>query len=342
MTVPTVQRFSLRALGKRIIHQPGARDSHGAGRALRARRFLAEIPSEHRNAAIVDLAAFYLDRLEEEERQERVARAPREPGGCAGKWTSGGGRPVHIQVPHPGKATAAGENPASPGAWVLDIPSASLRPESAPAGVMETPIPQSPEPEREPEPAPAVPQPVRCEHTGLLENACGHCHPPAEVVEAPTIRSLAREIWAELGGCDRERLGSELARRSGIDPSDEGLRTFCVRFMSEQRPALVPVAEEQNNAARRIRSWKVQALRTRWPELAGHIRTASGDKPIGKCTPAELEWNASTLLRQASDLQSKAGRTQSLAADCRTHGAELVEDLPDDVLGKYFTRGEVA
>jgi hypothetical protein len=160
-----------------------------------------------------------------------------------------------------------------------------------------------------------------------------------------SLRSLCREVWEELGGCDYHVLAEKVARR--IDRADqeraldEALAEYCRQFTVGLRPTLrkvKPGAGRRNSA----RSSKVQAIRQTWPQLKAHIFTKDGQKALGKCTVADLIFHADLLERQSRQLQAKAGRERQLAALLQAHKVDRVENLPDEVLAEYFSGDEAA
>jgi hypothetical protein len=151
-------------------------------------------------------------------------------------------------------------------------------------------------------------------------------------VSSFNLQALARQIWDELGGCDYHVLAKELDNRISRADADavlaEVLIPWARTFAAVQRPAL------QHNPGR---SPKVEAIRRAWPELRAFIFTQSGQKALRECTSGDLIFHAGLLERKAASLTTKADRYQQLAAALDNYQAQRVADLPDDVLGRFFT-----
>jgi len=158
-----------------------------------------------------------------------------------------------------------------------------------------------------------------------------------------SLRTLHREVWDELGGCDYHILAKEVERR--IDAQDsaaalsEALTEYARMFAMGQRS---PLGKQKAGAGQRnsARSWKVQGTRQMWPELKAHIFTRDGQKALGKCTAADLIFHAELLEKQSRQLIRKASRERELAAALKAHKVGRVENLPDEVLAEFFSGKE--
>lgn len=155
-----------------------------------------------------------------------------------------------------------------------------------------------------------------------------------------SLRTLARDVWDDMGGADYHALAKEIARR--IRPADrdealhEALVQYARQFAKDQRPAarsLPAAGAGQKNSAR---SWKVKGVRHAWPQLRARIFTEDGQKPLGECTVADLIFHADLLERQAEQNQRKAAFERDIAAALKKHRKTRVRDLPDAVLAQFF------
>jgi len=154
-----------------------------------------------------------------------------------------------------------------------------------------------------------------------------------------SLRALAHEAWNDLGGCDYHILAKEIHRRIAAKDRDAALDEALVVFAREFASNLSPAMHKTTGAGQRnsARSAKVSGIRRTWPQLRAHIFTRDGQKAIGKCTAADLVFHAELLEKKAGELTTRAGRERELAALLGAHKVKLVEQLPDDVLGEFFT-----
>jgi hypothetical protein len=158
-----------------------------------------------------------------------------------------------------------------------------------------------------------------------------------------SLRSLCREVWDELGGCDCHILAKEVQRRIATADRDAALSDALVEFSRVfalgQRPTL---SKQKSGAGQKnsARSWKVQGTRQMWPQLKAHIFTRDGQKALGKCTAADLIFHAELLEKQSRQIVRKASRERELAAALKAHKVDRVENLPDEVLAEVFAGEE--
>jgi hypothetical protein len=160
-----------------------------------------------------------------------------------------------------------------------------------------------------------------------------------------SLRTLCRQVWEELGGCDYHILAKEVHRRIKAAERDAALGEALVEysrvFALGQRPTLgkQKAGAGQKNSAR---SAKVQGIRQTWPQLRAYIFTRDGQKAVGKCTAADLIFHAELLEKQARQLTRKASRWRDLGAALKAHKVDRVENLPNEVLAEFFDGEENA
>lgn len=155
-----------------------------------------------------------------------------------------------------------------------------------------------------------------------------------------SLRSLARQVWAELDGADAHVLAKEIARR--VPRADreaalgEALTEYARAFVTNQRPSgyAAPGSAGQRNSGR---SSKVAGIRRAWPQLRATYLTGDGQKPLGDCSKADVVFIAEHLDRKAAECTAKSAWMHDVATALAKHKAMRVRDLPDDVLAGFLT-----
>jgi hypothetical protein len=159
-----------------------------------------------------------------------------------------------------------------------------------------------------------------------------------------SLRTLCRQVWEELGGCDYHVLAKEVHRRIKAAERDAALsealveysRVFAIGLRPSSRRAAKSAGQRNSG-----RSAKVAGIRRAWPELRATYFTKDGQKPLGECSMTDVIFIAENLDKKARENQRKAAWMRDVAAAMKAHQVAHVRDLPDDVLAGFLT-GEAA
>jgi len=165
---------------------------------------------------------------------------------------------------------------------------------------------------------------------------------PAPVRTEFSLRSLTREVWAELDSADAHVLAKEIARRVPRSQREaalaEALTEYARVFITNQRPSGYSGSPAAGAGQRNSgRSAKVAAIRRTWPQLRATYLTAAGQKPLVDCSKADVIFIADHLDRKAAECAAKSAWMRDLSAALAAHKALRVGDLPDDVLAGFLT-----
>ena len=160
---------------------------------------------------------------------------------------------------------------------------------------------------------------------------------------ADDLRALIREYGADDPDPGRvtEKILATLTGAEAHVVADVALRDY-VRRMLAAGGASVPGARSYETASgQRTPSWKIAGLIDHIESELNrsvYVETSAEWKRLGECTPDDVDALAAARRRKAAEVIAEAERFERLAEVAREADAEIVRDLPRDVLAEVLGR----